>query len=169
MIVDRAAQRPVSGGAPNMDRRGGGAHAERIQRVPVDPRYGLFPHQASALAFGLYRDLVQVRAAAAIAEQLYAAFYAVGASLAEINPLVTTPDGRVLALDAKLVVDDNALLRRPEIAALRALSAELPSERQAGPRTLVHQTERHGGLLRQRRGTRDGDYGSREVLRRRAG
>jgi succinyl-CoA synthetase beta subunit len=62
---------------------------------------------------------------------LYAAFYAVGASLAEINPLAVTPDGRVLALDAKIVIDDNELGRRPEIAALRDTSAEAPSEVQA--------------------------------------
>src|SRR5205809_6105345 len=66
---------------------------------------------------------------------LYAACYAVGASLAEINPLVATPDGKILALDAKIVIDDNELDRRPEIAALRDTSAEAPSEvaaREAG-------------------------------------
>jgi succinyl-CoA synthetase beta subunit len=134
VIVDRAAQRPVVMGsaAGGMDIEDVAARTpERIQRVPVDPRYGLLPHQATALGFVLYRDLAQVRAAADIAEKLYAAFYAVGASLVEINPLVTTPDGRVVALDAKLVVDDNELTRRPEIAALRDLSAEAPSERQA--------------------------------------
>jgi succinyl-CoA synthetase beta subunit len=134
MIVDRAARRPVfmASAAGGVDIEDVAARTpERILRVPVDPRYGLLPHQAAALGFGLYRDPAQVRAAAAIAEQLYTAFYAVGASLAEINPLVTTPDGRVLALDAKLVVDDNELMRRPEIAALRDLSAEAPSERQA--------------------------------------
>jgi len=134
VIVDRAAQRPVvlASAAGGMDIEEVAARTpERIQRVPVDPRYGLLPHQATALAFGLYRDLAQVRAAADIAEKLYAAFYAVGASLVEINPLITTPDGRVVALDAKLVVDDNELSRRPDIAALRDLSAEAPSERQA--------------------------------------
>ena len=134
VIVDRAAQRPVVMGsaAGGMDIEDVAARTpERIQRVPVDPRYGLLPHQATALGFGLYRDLAQVRAAADIAEKLYAAFYAVGASLAEINPLATTPEGQVIALDAKLVIDDNELSRRPEIAALRDLSAEAPSERQA--------------------------------------
>jgi succinyl-CoA synthetase beta subunit len=68
-------------------------------------------------------------------QKLYTAVYAVGASLAEINPLVTTPDGTVQALDAKIVVDDNELDRRPEIAALRDPSADAPSEvaaREAG-------------------------------------
>ena len=134
VIVDRAAQRPVvmASAAGGIDIEQVAARTpERIQRVTVDPRYGLLPHQATAIAFGLYHDLAQVRAAADIASRLYTAFYAVGASLAEINPLVTTPDGRVLALDAKLVVDDNELVRRPEISALRDLAAEAPSERQA--------------------------------------
>src|SRR2546422_5117628 len=68
-------------------------------------------------------------------QRLYAAFYAVGASPAEINPLVTTRDGAVAALDAKIVIDDNELDRHPEIAALRDTSAEAPSEvaaREAG-------------------------------------
>ena len=73
--------------------------------------------------------------AADIMQRLYTAFYAVGASLAEINPLATTPDGKVMALDAKIVVDDNELERRPEIAALRDPEAEAASEvaaREAG-------------------------------------
>ena len=134
VIVDRAGQRPmiISSAAGGMDIEDVAARTPQgIQRLSVDPRYGLLPHQATALGFGLYRDVAQVRAAADIAEKLYTAFYAVGASLAEINPLATTPDGRVVALDAKLVVDDNELARRPEIAALRDLSAEAPSERQA--------------------------------------
>jgi succinyl-CoA synthetase beta subunit len=78
--------------------------------------------------FFLYDDVKKVRAAARIMEQLYAAFVDVGASLAEINPLVTTPSGDVLALDAKIVIDDNELARRPDLAALRDESAEAPSE-----------------------------------------
>src|SRR4029077_12454792 len=91
VIVDRAAQRPglMRSAAGGMDIEDVAARTpERILRVPVDPRYGLLPHQATALGFGLYRDLAQVRAAADVAEKLSAAFYAVGASLAEINPLV---------------------------------------------------------------------------------
>src|SRR5919204_3062210 len=67
--------------------------------------------------------------------KLYEAFYGVGASLAEINPLVSTPGGSVQALDAKIVIDDNELERRTEIAALRDTSAEAPEEvaaREAG-------------------------------------
>lgn len=101
---------------------------ERIVRHPVDPRYGLQTYEATDLAFFLYDDVKQARAAAKILQQLYAAFAESGASLAEINPLVTTPAGDVVALDAKMVIDDNELDRRPDIAALRDESSEAPSE-----------------------------------------
>jgi len=94
----------------------------------VDPRYGLLPHQALKLALALYREWDHVKAAIRILQQLYQVFMANGASLAEINPLVTTPDGRVLALDAKISIDDNELDRRPDLAVLRDESAEEPSE-----------------------------------------
>ena len=138
LIVDRTSRRPVLMVSPagGVDIEEVAARTpEQIFRLAVDPRYGLLPHQALGLGFKLYRDVAQARAAADIMQRLYSAFYAVGGSLVEINPLVTTPDGRVLALDAKIVVDDNELDRRPEIAALRDASAEAPSEvraREAG-------------------------------------
>ena len=134
VIVDRVSQRPVLmvSAAGGIDIEEVAAKTpEKIQRLAVDPRYGLLAHQALGLGFALYRDVAQARAAADIMRRLYAAVYAVGASLAEINPLVTTPAGQVLALDAKVVVDDNELDRHPEIAALRDATAEAPSEVQA--------------------------------------
>ena len=133
LIVDRASQRPVLMVSPagGIDIEEVAAKTpEKIQRLPVDPRYGLLPHQALSLGFFLYKDLKQARAAADIMQKLYATVYDVGASLAEINPLVTTPppDGAVQALDAKISIDDNELDRRPDIAALRDLSAEAPEE-----------------------------------------
>jgi succinyl-CoA synthetase beta subunit len=131
LIMDRDTQRPVFmvSAAGGIDIEEVAATTpERIVRLAVDPRYGLFPHEALALALHLYRDFAQVRAAATIMQQLYHVFVANGASLAEINPLVTTPDGRVLALDAKISVDDNELDRRPDLAALRDESGEEPSE-----------------------------------------
>jgi succinyl-CoA synthetase beta subunit len=104
---------------------------EKIFKLPIDPRFGLLPHQAMALGFKLYADLGQVRQAAMIMRQLYVAFQQAGASLAEINPLITTPEGAVVALDAKVVVDDNELERRPNIAQLRDTSSEDPSEVEA--------------------------------------
>ncbi|HEU5048973.1 MAG TPA: ADP-forming succinate--CoA ligase subunit beta [Gemmatimonadales bacterium] len=131
LIMDRGTQRPVfmvsSAGGVDIEEVAA-TTPEKITRLAVDPVYGLLPHQALSLAFTLYQDFAQVRTAAKIMEQLYRVFTANGASLAEINPLVTTPDGRVLALDAKISIDDNELDRRPDLAALRDESAEEPSE-----------------------------------------
>jgi succinyl-CoA synthetase beta subunit len=138
IIVDRTTQRPVLMVSPagGIDIEEVAAKTpEKIHRLAVDPRYGLLAHQALALGFALYKDVKQARAAADIMQKLYAAVYAVGASLAEINPLVTTADGAVQALDAKIAVDDNELERHPDIAALRDVSAEAPEEvaaREAG-------------------------------------
>ena len=138
IVVDRASQRPVLmvSAAGGIDIEEVAAQApERIHRLAIDPRYGLLPHQALGLGLKLYRDVGQARAAADIMQRLYAAVYAVGASLAEINPLATTPAGAVAALDAKIVIDDNELHRHPEIAALRDATGEAPSEvaaREAG-------------------------------------
>ncbi len=138
IIVDRASQRPVLMVSPagGIDIEEVAAKTpEKIHRLAIDPRYGLLPHQALTLGFTLYSDVKQARAAADIMQKLYVAVYAVGASLAEINPLVTTPDGSVQALDAKIAIDDNELERRPDIAALRDPTAEAPEEvaaREAG-------------------------------------
>jgi succinyl-CoA synthetase beta subunit len=131
IIIDRASKRAVFMVSPagGIDIEEVAAKTpEKIMRLPVDPRYGLLPFEAMQLGFFLYRDVKQARAAARIMQQLWSAFVASGASLAEINPLVTTPAGEVLALDAKLSVDDNELDRRPEMAALRDETAEAPSE-----------------------------------------
>ena len=134
LILDRESQRPVFMVSPagGMDiEEVASATPEKIHRLAVDPRYGLLPHQALGLAFKLYDDFKQVRAAARMMEQLYGVFMANGATLAEINPLATTVDGQVLALDAKISIDDNELDRRPDLAALRDESAEAPSEVEA--------------------------------------
>ena len=138
IIVDRASQRPVLMVSPagGIDIEEVAAQTpEKIHRLAIDPRYGLLPHQALTLGFTLYGDVKQARAAADIMQRLYTAVYAVGASLAEINPLVTTREGSVQALDAKIAIDDNELERRPDIAALRDPTAEAREEvlaREAG-------------------------------------
>ncbi len=138
LILDRASQKPVfmvsAAGGVDIEEVAA-TTPEKILRMPVDPRYGLLPHQSLRLALSLYRDYAQVKAAQRIMQQLYRAFMANGCSLAEINPMVTTPAGTVMALDAKMVIDDNELDRRPDLAALRDESGEAPSEvaaRQAG-------------------------------------
>ena len=134
LIMDRDSQAPVSmvSAAGGVDIEEVAATTpEKITKLVVDPVYGLLPHQAMTLALTLYDDIRQVRTAASIMQKLYDVFVASGGSLAEINPLVTTPDGSVLALDAKISIDDNELDRRPDLAALRDDSAEAPSEVQA--------------------------------------
>jgi succinyl-CoA synthetase beta subunit len=131
LILDRESQRPLFMVSPagGMDIEEVAATTpEKIHRLVVDPRYGLLPHQALGLALKLYRDFKQVRAAAKIMEQVYGVFVQNGATLVEINPLVTTKDGAVLALDAKISIDDNELDRRPDLAALRDETAEAASE-----------------------------------------
>ena len=140
IIVDRASKRAVfmASAAGGIDIEEVAAKTpEKILRHPIDPRYGLQAYQAMQLAFFLYSDIKQVRAAAKILQQLYKAFSENGGSLAEINPLVTTPSGEVVALDAKMVIDDNELDRRPDIAALRDESAEAPSEVEARKASLT--------------------------------
>jgi len=134
IIVDRASKKAVFMVSPagGIDIEEVAATTpEKIMKLPVDARFGLQPFQAMQMAFFIYKDVKQARACAKIMQQLYQAFVASGASLAEINPLVTTPKGEVVALDAKMVIDDNELERRPDIEALRDESAEAESEVEA--------------------------------------
>jgi succinyl-CoA synthetase beta subunit len=131
IILDRATRKPVFMVSPagGIDIEEVAAKTpEKITKLAVDPRDGLLPHQALKLALALYKDWDQVKAAIKILTQTYNVFMANGCSLAEINPLVTTPDGKVLALDAKITIDDNELDRRPDLAVLRDESGEEPSE-----------------------------------------
>jgi succinyl-CoA synthetase beta subunit len=134
IILDRATKKPVFmvSAAGGIDIEEVAATTpEKILKLPVDTRYGLQPYQGMRLGFFLYDDIAKARAAAKIMQLLYTAFIRCGCSLAEINPLVVTPKGEVVALDAKMGIDDNELDRRPEIARLRDESAEEPSEVQA--------------------------------------
>src|SRR5688572_12243028 len=131
LIVDRASKASTF-----MVSRSGGIDIEEvaardpeaIRRLTVDPRYGLQPFQAYALGTALFDELPQQRATAKILLQLYSAFIGTGASLAEINPLITTPSGEVKALDAKFNIDDNELFRKPKLEALRDTTAEPDAE-----------------------------------------
>ena len=88
---------------------------EKILRVEVDPTLGLMPFQSRRLAYGLKVDAALVRPVVDIIASVYRVFETLDCSLAEINPLVVTSDGRVLAVDAKLNFDDDALFKRPEL------------------------------------------------------
>ena len=108
---------------------------EAIRKLTVDPRYGLLPHQAYWLANFLYEDKALARQATKIIGQLYEAFQANGCSMAEINPLITTPDGELKAIDAKVSIDDSELFRLPDVEAMRDTSDEPAAEikaREAG-------------------------------------
>ncbi len=132
IILDRASRKPVFMVSPagGIDIEEVAAKTpEKIMKLPIDTRYGLQPYQASELGFFLFPDDVKkVRAASRIMMSLYQAFMKHDASLAEINPLVVTPAGEVLALDAKISIDDNALDRHPDLVKLRDETAEEPSE-----------------------------------------
>ena len=131
IILDRATRKPVFMVSPagGIDIEEVAATTpEKILKLPVDTRYGLQPYQASELGFFLFDDVKKVRAASKIMSALYDTFMKNGCSLAEINPLVVTPAGEVIALDAKMSVDDNELDRHPELEALRDETAEEPSE-----------------------------------------
>jgi len=104
---------------------------EAILKERVDPRFGLLNHQAAKLGFFLYDDAAVAGQAARVIRQLYAAYRNSGATLAEVNPLVVNGEGEVRAIDAKMNVDDNALFRLPDVAAMRDEEAEVAAERRA--------------------------------------
>jgi succinyl-CoA synthetase beta subunit len=131
LVIDRSSGRPVF-----MASSEGGVeievvaaeHPERIRKESIDPALGLEPFQARKLAFGLDLEGKQVNEAVRFFSSLYRAMVATDASLVEINPFVVTRDGGLLALDAKMTFDDNALYRHPEIVELRDLDEEDPLE-----------------------------------------
>jgi succinyl-CoA synthetase beta subunit len=104
---------------------------EKIIREPIDPLAGLQPFQTRKLAKQLGFESSQLKGASKLFEGLYRTFVAYDCSMVEVNPLVTTINGDVLALDAKFNFDDNALYRQPEIAALRDIAEEDPREVEA--------------------------------------
>ena len=101
---------------------------EKIVRVLADPNFGLQAWQAREVGFALGLDAKQVGQFADIAVKLFDAFMKTDATLAEINPLIVTGEGKVMALDSKMSFDDNALFRHPDILALRDLAEEEPTE-----------------------------------------
>jgi succinyl-CoA synthetase beta subunit len=104
---------------------------EKILVEMAEPGLGLLPFQANTLALGLGLDARQTRAAANLIMSLFKAYEHTDCSLAEINPLVLTADGALVALDAKMNFDDNALFRHPEQGAMRDVDEEDPLEVEA--------------------------------------
>jgi succinyl-CoA synthetase beta subunit len=102
-----------------------------VLREPVDPALGMFPFQARRLAFALGLEGDSFKQGVALIQALVRAYMETDATLAEINPLLVTRSGAVLALDAKMTFDDNALFRHPDIREMRDLSEEDPLEVEA--------------------------------------
>jgi succinyl-CoA synthetase beta subunit len=104
---------------------------EKIVRESIDPLAGLQPFQTRKLAKELQFESSQLKAASKLFDGLYRTFIGLDCSMVEVNPLVVTPKGEVLALDAKFNFDDNALFRHPEVAAMRDIAEEDPREVEA--------------------------------------
>jgi succinyl-CoA synthetase beta subunit len=134
IVIDRTARRVVM-----MASAEGGVEIEQVARdnpeaiirVSIDPFLGLRGYQANQIAMGIGLPREQFRAFAKIASGLYQAFQAYDASLAEINPLIVDGDGELLAVDGKMLIDDNALFRHRDLAKLRDVDEETESEREA--------------------------------------
>ena len=139
IVLDRSTQRPVV-----MASQDGGVEIEkvahetpdRIFKAFVDPALGLQPYQARQLAFQLGLTGDQIGKGVRMMTALYQAFVATDASLLEINPLIVTAGGDLIALDAKLNFDDNALYRHADIKELRDLDEEAPLEVEASKYSL---------------------------------
>lgn len=136
--IDRRTQKPVM-----MASAAGGVEIEEVARqspekilkTQIDPLIGLQAYQARSIGLGLLGDAKLANQFSAIAQKLYSVMLAEDCSLVEINPLVKMKDGKLLALDAKINLDDNALYRHPELEALRDKAGEDPGEataREAG-------------------------------------
>jgi succinyl-CoA synthetase beta subunit len=111
---------------------------EKIIKMSIDPTMGLMDWQARKIALQLMSDPAQIRQTASILAKLYKLYIETDASLAEINPLVLTPDKRVLAIDGKMNFDDNALFRQPEVLAMREVTPDEQKEIDAATKGLSY-------------------------------
>jgi succinyl-CoA synthetase beta subunit len=139
MVVDRVSQRVVlmASSEGGMDIEEVAASTpEKIRKVTIDPVEGLSDADADEIAVSIGIPAPAVPQARAVFKALYKCFWDTDASLAEINPLIYTGDNRVIALDAKLNFDDNALFRHPDLVALRDLDEEDPLEIEASKHDL---------------------------------
>jgi len=139
ILVDRGEGKPVfmASAAGGMEiEQVAAERPEAILKQYIDPGMGLEPFQARKIAFSLGLSGAQVNPAVKFLTGLYRAFLDTDASLVEINPFITTTDGRLVALDAKMNFDDNALFRHPDIRELRDITEEDPLEVEASKHNL---------------------------------
>ena len=140
-VLDRAAERIVcvASSAGGMDiEEIAATRPQDIIRVPIEPAVGMQDFQAREIAFALGLQASQLADAVKALKACYRAFRDLDATLVEVNPLVVTASGHLLALDAKMAFDDNALFRRPQISELRDKSQEDPREMNAADRGLSY-------------------------------
>jgi succinyl-CoA synthetase beta subunit len=141
ILLDRVSSRPViiasTEGGVEIEKV---AHdsPEKIFRVVIDPAYGLADYQVRELTAQLGLAGAEAKNAGRLIRALFAFYWETDAAMVEINPLITTPAGEVLALDAKVSFDDNALFRHPEIVALRDFNEEDPKEIEASRHALSY-------------------------------
>ena len=141
LVLDRCSERImiVASAAGGMDiEEVAKNNPEAIININVEPAVGIQKFQAREIAFALGLEAKQVNQAVTVIEACYRAFRDLDATMVEINPLVVTEDGRLLALDAKMAFDDNALFRRQQISELRDKSQEDPLEMKAADRGLSY-------------------------------
>jgi succinyl-CoA synthetase beta subunit len=139
MLVDREASRVafIASAAGGMDIEQVAAETpEQIFTVAIAPDAGLQDYQARQLAFGLELDKTQMRQFGALIKRMYQLYVECDASLVEVNPLITTKAGDVIALDAKINIDSNALYRQPKLVELRDITQEDDKEREAAAHDL---------------------------------
>jgi succinyl-CoA synthetase beta subunit len=139
VLIDRASMAPVviASSAGGMDIEEVAAQTpEKMLRATIDPAVGFMPYQGRSLAFSMGLLGPQARKLVTLLEAVYRAFVETDASMIEINPLIETTDGNLVALDAKVTLDDNALYRHPELKELRDLSEEDPLEVDASTHSL---------------------------------
>ncbi len=139
LVLNREAGRIafVASAAGGMDIEEVAEHSpEKIIRVNVHPTAGVQDYQARQLAFGLGLSGAQIGQFGKIAHALYRLYLECDASLVEVNPLIVTEEGNLLALDAKINIEDNALFRHKDLAAMRDASQEDPMERKAAEHEL---------------------------------
>ena len=141
ILLDRASSRPVivasTEGGVEIEKV---AHEtpEKIVKIFVDPAYGLADFQIRQIIFSLGLAGAEAKNATKLIRNLYNFYWETDASMVEVNPLITTPTGEVLALDAKVSFEDNALFRHPDIVALRDLNEEDPKEIEASRSSLSY-------------------------------
>jgi succinyl-CoA synthetase beta subunit len=141
VVFDRGAKKPLvmlsSMGGMDVEQIAD-EHPDAIARLHVDPLVGFLPFHGRRLAYESGIDADVIRLVGSMLGKLYDAFVKLDAMLVEVNPLIVTGDREVVALDAKVSVDDNALGRQPAVAEMRNLSAEDPQERMAKERGVTY-------------------------------